>query len=154
LAFLTGGAALLNREELAAEGAAVIRRALDEELAADPRVSSILLWLWPLVLAALLIWAETGGQFGGPAALTAAALRAAAPWLLFGLPGEMVLSRFIWFRARRRYEAAFQRALDRARQGLADLAEQRLSAPIARAAERRRTLLSLLADVLAEEPED
>ncbi len=148
--FLTGRPASSGREALAAEGGAVVRKALDEGLATDPQVGSALLWLWPPVLAVLLVWAETGGQYGGPAALTAAALRAAAPWLIFGLLGEAALSRFIWFRARRRYEAAFQHALDQARAALLDLAGRRLLEPVARAGERRRDLLNRLADLLAD----
>jgi hypothetical protein len=103
--------------------------------------------LWPAALAALLIWAETGGQYGGPAALTAAALRSIAPWIIFGFLGDLFLSRFIWFRARRLYEDDFHQALELAREALIALADDRLGRALARAIDRQTRILDLLADL-------
>ncbi len=134
-------------EELAEASGALIQAALDEHLARLPRVGSAPLVLWPVALAALLITAETGGQYGGPSALLAAALRALSPWLVLGFLGDLTLSRFIWFRARRRCEAGFHRALEQARLGLSALADRRLGRPVRQAAARLTAILDLLADL-------
>ncbi|MDR2946540.1 MAG: 50S ribosome-binding GTPase [Candidatus Adiutrix sp.] len=145
---IAGRETLINKEGLIRESEAWARNLFNKHLAANPRVSSALLWLWPAALAALLVWAETGGQYGGPAALTAAAIRSAAPWLIFAFLGDLFLSRFIWFRARRRYETAFHRALEQIRSALSAEAEERLGSLIDQAAEKRRRVLKLLADIV------
>lgn len=147
LAAVAGRPSNLRKNELVRESGALIQKALDDNFKTGPKVGSALMILWPPVLAVLLIWAETGGQYGGPAALTTAAIRSAAPWLIFGFLGEVVLSRFAWFRARRRYETAFHRALDQAKEALAALAERRLGAAVREEAERRTRILNLLADI-------
>ena len=147
LALITGESSLLNKDDLTRESGALIQQALEEHFRSDPKVGSVLMWLWPAALAVLLIWAETGGQYGGPAALTAAAVRAAAPWLIFGFLGDLALSRFAWFRARRRYESAFHHALDQAKAGLMAAADRRLGSVINQAVEKRTRVLNLLADL-------
>lgn len=147
LDLLTGRPLVLNRAELERDGTAAIQKALDEKSRRDPKVGSAALFIWPLALAILLIWAETGGQYGGPAALTAAALRSAAPWLIFGFLGEVVLSRFIWFRARRFYEAEFHRALELAERELREMADRCLGSPLKLAIEAQTSRLDLLADL-------
>ena len=148
LAAITGQSARLNRDELSRQSRAVIQKALDQHLAKAPRVGSSLLIIWPLALAALLIWAESGGQYGGPAALTAAALRSLAPWLIGSLIGDVILSRFVWFRAARHYETAFHRALAQARAELTDLADQSLGQAVAGEIERRVRALDALAEIV------
>ena len=147
LALITGKSSPLNKDDLTRESGALIQKALDEHFQSGPKVGSALMFLWPAALAVLLIWAETGGQYGGPASLTIAAVRSAAPWLIFGFLGDLILSRFVWFRARRRYETAFHRALDQAKAALTNVAEQRLGSIINEAAERRTRVLDLLADI-------
>jgi hypothetical protein len=147
LSLISGQAPAGNKAELERSATSVIQKALDEKFNRDPKVGSATLLLWPLALAILLIWAETGGQYGGPAALTAAALRSAAPWLIFGLLGELVLSRFTWFRVRRFCEADFHRALELAERGLGDLADRRLGQPLNSAIESRTRQLDLLVDL-------
>ena len=153
LSSLTGRPLEWTQAELARDSGAALQKILDEKFrlkertAQEPKVSSAPLILWPTALAALLIWAETGGQYGGPAALTAAALRSAAPWLIFGVLGDLFLSRFIWFRARRFYEADFHQALALAHEALIGLADGRLGQPLARAIDRQTRILNLLADL-------
>ena len=153
LSSLTGSPYRWTRAELARECGAAIQKALDEDFmpgsrkSREPEVSSALLVFWPVALASLLIWAETGGQYGGPAALTAAALRSAAPWVIFGFLGDLFLSRFIWFRARRLYEKIFYRALELARETLTSLADDRLGQALTQAIDRQRRILDLLADL-------
>ena len=147
---IAGPGASLNKDDLTRTSGALLRKALDENFVGDPKVGSALMLLWPAALAMLLIWAETGGQYGGPGALTAAAVRSAAPWLIYGFLGDLVLSRFAWFRARRRYEAAFHQALDQAKAALTAAADQQLGSVIDQAVERRTRVLNLLADLGAE----
>lgn len=143
---ITGLTPAFQLKDVERETASLIQKALNHHLK-DPRVSSALLYLWPLALAPLLIWAETSGQYGGPAALTMAFLRSAAPWILFSLVGDLILSRFIWFRARRRYEGAFHRALDEAQKSLLDVTHQRLGAPLDQAVAHLTRCLDLLSDL-------
>lgn len=143
---VTGTSLNLKRENLQKEAAGILESSLSGSFR-DPRVGSALLYLWPLALAFLLIWAETGGQYGGPAALTAAALRSAAPWLIFGLIGDFIISRFIWFRARRRYEADFHKGLYEARGKLSKMAETNLIQPVRQTVERLTLRLDLLAEL-------
>lgn len=147
--FLTGEAAPVNGEELARESEAVIEKALNDYYYTpkDPGPSAWMLALWPFVLALLLIWAENGGQFGGPAAVTAAALRSAVPWCIFSLIGGAVLTNFIWFRVRRRLETYFQKALEQSRADLLKLADDRLAARIRQAIARQSLSLDRLADL-------
>lgn len=147
LTFLTGRPAGLDGRELAGESEAVLEKALTERYhqAKDPRPASWLLWLWPVLLAVLLVWAENNGSFGGPAAVTAAALRSLTPWCIFSLIGEAVLTGFIWFRVRRRLDSHFQKALDQARGGLLKLADDQLGQKIQQAIERQKKSLDRLA---------
>lgn len=152
LALITGQPPGIKPQDLNREGGAIIQKALSDNFQ-DHKVGSGLLWLWPAALVFFLIWAETGGQYGGPAALTAAALRSAAPWLIFSFLGDLILSRFIWFRARRAYEADFHQALKEARSGLGELARRQAGQPLAEAMDRRTNLLNLLADLARENKE-
>jgi len=147
LALVTGRPPSGTGVEIEKESSAVIQTALSEKFNREPKVRSTGLMIWPLALAALLIWAETGGQYGGPAALTAAALRSVAPWFIFSFFGDLVISRFIWFRARRFYEADFHRAMELAGRKLNDLANGYLGEPLAQAVERKTRQLDLLADL-------
>ena len=149
LAAVVGRSPALNKEALAEESSALIQKALDDNFssAGKPRTGSALLYLWPLALALLMVWAETGGVYGGPAALLAAMFRAAVPWLIFGFLGDLFLSRFIWFRARRHYEKAFHKALAQAEKDLAELAEHRLGREMRAIAAARVRGLDLLADI-------
>jgi GTP-binding protein EngB required for normal cell division len=147
LAQIGGEPPSLSAGDLARAGSAVIQDHLDRDLAPAPRPGSALLYLWPPALALVMVWAESGGRYGGPAALTAAALAAAGPWLIFGFLGDLILSRFIWFRARRHYEAAFQRALDHSRAELLELADQSLGRDLSAAGAARRRWLDLWADL-------
>lgn len=147
LSLVTGRPLPGTKAELEQESAAVIQKALDEKFNREFKVGSTGLIVWPLALAALLIWAETGGQFGGLAALTLAVLHSVAPWLIFGFFGDLVISRFIWFRARRFYEADFHRAVDLAGRNLNDQASGYLGTPLAQAIERKTRQLDLLADL-------
>ncbi len=147
LTAVTGQTAALTRKSLAEESSARLWAALESSFikAKDPRLASALLYIWPLALALLMIWAETGGTYGGPAALLAAIFRSAAPWLIFGFLGDLIISRFIWFRAGRHYESAFHRALDQARADLAELAEISLGRKVRDMAARRTEALNILA---------
>ena len=147
LSIISGQAPTGQGAELERAAASAIQKSLDEKFNRDPKIGSAALLIWPLALAILLIWAETGGQYGGPAALTMAAVRSTAPWLIFGLLGELVLSRFTWFRARRFYEADFHRALDLAEGELLSLADRSLGSPLNSAIEVQTRQLDLLADI-------
>ncbi|MDL2226281.1 50S ribosome-binding GTPase [Deltaproteobacteria bacterium OttesenSCG-928-M10] len=152
LALITGQPPEIKPDDLNRQGGAIVQKALSDNFKAR-KVGSGLLFLWPIALAFLLVWAETGGQYGGPAALTAAVLRSAAPWLIFSFLGDLILSRFIWFRVRRAYEADFHRALDEARSSLGELARRQAGQPLAEAMDRRTNLLNLLADLARENKE-
>lgn len=151
LTYIDGGPKLFTGEDLARQSEAALEKVLNDRfyLAKDPRPSAWLLNIWPLVLALLLVWAESGGQFGGPAALIAAALRAAAPWCIFSLIGGVALTSFIWFRVRLRLEVFFQKAMDQAREDLLKLADERLAGRIQTAIGHQADSLDRLAEVQA-----
>lgn len=147
--FLAKRPSSLKAGDLARASEAVLEKALNDKLffAKDPKPGSWLLLLWPTALAVILVWAESGGQFGGPAVLIAAALRSLAPWFIFSLLGDAVLTNLIWFRVRRRLERDFQKALDQARIDLMALAKDQLAQPIAQAADRQTAALDRLAEI-------
>ena len=147
LRLITGRALVSPPDNLNQTGGNIIQKALAANFK-DPKVSSFLLLAWPVALAFILVWAETGGQYGGPAALIAAILRSAAPWTIFSFLGDLILSRFIWFRAQRKYESDFQRALHDARASLLELAENQVGRPLANAIDQRTGFLNLLADLV------
>lgn len=152
LGYINGGSKPFTGENLAHQSEAVLEKALNDRfyLAKDPKPSAWILNIWPLLLSLLLVWAESGGQFGGPAALTAAALRSAAPWCIFSLVGGVVLTNFIWFRVRRRLEVFFQKAMDQARSDLLNLADEQLTSLIKGAIKHQADSLDRLADLQAE----
>ncbi|UQZ89739.1 hypothetical protein C4J81_11185 [Deltaproteobacteria bacterium Smac51] len=145
LAALTSLKSSLNEEELLKESGSIIQTSLAGNFH-DPKVGSWLLWLWPLAWAGLLIWAETGGVYT-PSTVTAAALRSAAPWLIFALAGDIFLSRFTWFRVRRRYETGFHKAMDEASAQLMKMAEEHVINPANQYEEHLTRILDLTADL-------
>lgn len=142
---ITGVGEAISEEEALKSGGEVLERAIAEQVK-EPKISSAALWIWPLVWAFLLVWAESGGIFT-PSALTAAALRAAAPWLIFAALGDLALSRFIWFRASRRYERAFEKALGAASQELLAIAETKVKQTFDAEEQNLTRILDLTADL-------
>ena len=108
----------------------------------------ILLWVWPLAIAFILIWAETGGKLGGPSALTVAGIKVLVPWLIFGFLGEITWSRFIWFRVRRKLEHNFNQVLAEAEEKLLELSRDQIADPVVQARDNLQRISQLLIKIL------
>ncbi len=143
-ALAAGAGGGLNEDEALKEGGKILEEALAH--LAPPKPGSAALWLWPVIWAVLLVWAESGGIFTVPA-LMGAALRSAAPWLILAALGDLFLTGFIWFRARRALERSFARALDEAAEKLMELARPHVLEPIEEAEARLARILDLTADL-------
>ena len=130
----------------------IIQQAINKHLtnSAQPKPpTGVLLWVWPPVLAFILIWAETGGSFGGPVSLAAASIKAIVPWLIFGFLGDIIWSRFIWFRIRRQLEYNYNQALAEAEKNLLELAKGEIGAPVLQARDNLQKIFQSLAKIFS-----
>ncbi len=130
-----------KQDAFARQGAEIINENLMGRLNKTFVTNSFFLWLWPFLAGILLVWAESNGVYEGPVATVSAALRSAMPWLIASVGGDLILTYFIWHRARRRLGAAFQKGLLSAKEEILTLTDKDLGDFIKDAQNQRNSQL-------------
>ena len=130
--------------ELTAESALVISESFAEaKLPGAP--NGVLLYVWPLIWAVLLLWAETAGPFNFNS-IVQAAIRSVVPWLLGSALGLLVFSRFLWYRLKKKLQGRSLKALELAEENLKIMAGKHFQEPLDAAISQKVAWLDGLAD--------